>query len=544
MSSWQGANVRKRSREEEEEEEENQNVETVEATLNRFSNSYAKAMQTLAKAQKLEVRRQREDHEGTQSTLATSVVELSKRARAIFQQELLVDPLISKHTPSLSALLETLANEDQEEWGSYSDEHRTTLSPKLVSTSHQNTVKELAYLTLLNYADLLVQGNRSMAPGNSSSSILDRGLVVPFQQRAWKASTETVLRVAFMSLVDASALVGDENSDPVFWLKLACIARQYGRTKSSSALPSGLLPYRRIEIHALREADHSVPSALPRNRLVQRALKEWEDEFHNIDEYPSVLEKPQPLKTISLSVPRYSWLALGRSLLRLCRENHTFPLVLLHLSPMLMLPPKMLGLVCEFLDSKSVSQLEATCKALSVGIVSVRASRDHSTAVRRASLGARNVEAAEPANSLDKRDENPAKVSHRASKRLLTQQINSGKRQERNERRQSIEYCFFSAILGCSQTDSQFRELLERSRSTLEKNVPSSISPKRSFGMTRQLDHRVNESSLGVFIGSLGAQIPFGLIVSYLSHLSIDPSAFALEATGVDSLAHCTLDGK
>ena len=136
-----------------------------------------------------------------------------------------------------------------------------------LNAAHHNTVKQIAYLTLVNYADLLLCGcdcHRSHTANEGViQNTLDKGAVKKLdaldlfssieQSTAqhidetngnghstcclWQDETrEQTLRLAVAAYCDASDL---DPTDPTLWLKLACAARALDRESNSNmTLPS------------------------------------------------------------------------------------------------------------------------------------------------------------------------------------------------------------------------------------------------------------------------------------------------------------------
>jgi hypothetical protein len=129
------------------------------------------------------------------------------------------------------------------------------------------------------------------------------------------------------------------------------------------------------------------------------------------------------------------------------RNRPTFasPVVVLRLSPILALPSTVLAGICQFLEPSSVCRFEATCRALSVSIITARAALDHSATIQQRENEeskkeressddlppGKSVEANESSkDEVVDESETSAKHSSRASKRLQSQIITSGKRAE------------------------------------------------------------------------------------------------------------------
>lgn len=246
-----------------------------------------------------------------------------------------------------------------------------------LSAAHRTVVKQISYLALVNYADLLLCGctyRRSQCAatddGQKRGDILDRGAVSNldflelfssvdkaggpnddgvdnsngssnnghFSYCLWSnESPERTIRLALAAYCDASEL---DPSDPTMWFKLASAARALGREIDFSSSLASVGPprsYRCLERLALERGMSSLPTGVPPNRLLMRAWREME----NWDQRPTVInvtqvtedateedgtlrmEDERPIELV-LHLPRYSWVTLGRILLRACREGASY----------------------------------------------------------------------------------------------------------------------------------------------------------------------------------------------------------------------------
>jgi hypothetical protein len=360
----------------------------------------------------------------------TKLRQVGQAARKVFEEAIGRDPWIADtHAPLWNRTLPAQA--------------RRKKTVELRSAGHQQTVEKLAYLSLVNYADLLLAGCGGTP---ASSGILDRGVVQPLApfraDTAWVEMEQTLdtrnasgkesrendasmqqsdldpieaenqqpveidesnntalvpvsvvkepesvtVRLALVAYLDATSIDG---TDPTVWLKLACAARRLGRLLSCTQ-------YRHLEQYALEQAVSALPVGVPPYRMAQRALEEWEmeEETNAGMEYVADLKvKHEPIRVMDIPVLRYSWSHVGRMLLRLCSEGsqqeglsiQCSPNVSLKLSPLLALPSNVLGGICLYLQPADIHRFEATCHALSSAIVAARAAIDHQ-AVRRESL--------------------------------------------------------------------------------------------------------------------------------------------------------------
>jgi hypothetical protein len=509
-------------------------------------------------------------------------------------------------------------NESGQNRWKFVDENRP-ISPVLTSTAHKSTVRDLAYLSLVNYADLLV----SCCPSTSAimnqsapsqdhrqgRTILDKGVVaklavlVPRDHSCWTGeAAEATQRLALSALCDASNL---DVSDPTLWLKLACAARALERIQATQGVGSsnGLLvtsKYRRLQRYALEMGSRSLTPNFAPNYTVMRALDEISEDADEPPEmYPHVLRPPPKKTELRLELPRYSWSALGRVLVRACREGNGYqsalrlashrlqtatdqfgsPSITLRLSPMLALPLKILGRICQFLESTSIWRFEATCRALSVSLVSARASIEQEKAVsdQLQEQTHRQTDSAVPATKLNvvstsRQGEGKKKAgnesmekptqSYRTSKRLLSQLITSGKIAERENKRKSVEYCFLAAVLGTTKEllDAQVEDLQgskaagdafgqnEFASSSSRNRVPSRGPLNDSSDIHRkEATERVSDCSLSKFVERWSGHNsgPMALLQKFLGHVAIHvEEVFSSDPGGCMVLPSCLLSCK
>lgn len=463
MSDWQGANVAS-AKARESFKERIHSHETVEAALNRLSKAYQSAMECVAGWHRASSAAYAPDAsaEEAQERL-NKLCKVGRAARKVLEEAVLFDPLVFPFLPSSYDVLRT-------DKGST----RQRPAPALTSASHQAAVRQLAYLSLVNYADLLLLG-LPKSPKYRSETILDRGIVQPLrwvesaEDFCWEEAAKETIHKALVALLDATNLDG---SDPITWLKLACLARRMGRVGAEPGVPTCLLKHRRLERHALESAVLSLPDGVPISPLAREAMEEWEseqDETNNVS-YSKSASAPEPAQTIDVELSRYSWSALGRILLRCCRDGSidhlhsqrsiatAYPsFVTLHFPPILALPATALARTCQFLDEPSIWRLEATCKALSFSVLSARTTAvlcerriaNIEATVPREVSGATTSDGGNVEGDSDAPNQQQVQKS-RTSKRLQTQLMTSGRRLERTQRRSSAEFCLVSATLGLS----------------------------------------------------------------------------------------------
>ena len=253
-----------------------------------------------------------------------------------------------------------------------------------LNSAHHNTVKQIAYLTLVNYADLLLCGcdcHRSHTANEGViQNTLDKGAVKKLdvldlfssieQSTAqtngyghspcclWRDETrEQTLRLAVAAYCDASDL---DPTDPTLWLKLACAARALDRESNSNmALPSK--SFHCLERLALERGLSTLPKGVPPNRMLLRAWREIQkrDSLSSATYSEGMIEvmvaptEKSPVECV-LELPRYSWSALGRILLDASRrgtntssssgaqDEFGSPLLDIRISPLLSVPSKII----------------------------------------------------------------------------------------------------------------------------------------------------------------------------------------------------------
>jgi len=275
-----------------------------------------------------------------------------------------------------------------------------------LNAAHRNTTKQISYLTLVNYADLLLCGcdcHRSSPFVNDGrgQDTLDKGAVtklgaldlfLPLEQGSaqdrvdgghsfcclWRdENRERTLRLAVAAYCDASDL---DATDPTLWLKLACVARALGRESGSKAtLPPK--SFRCLERLALERGLSSLPKGVPPNRMLLRAWREVQardrltatDSEGLLDHIVITPEKQGPVE-LSLELPKYSWSALGRILLDASQSGASnrclpdaadfgSPLIDIRISPLLSVPSKVMKSISGWLGNGKFHSLSSllTC---------------------------------------------------------------------------------------------------------------------------------------------------------------------------------------
>jgi hypothetical protein len=526
-------------------------------------------------------------------------------------------------------MLELSATHDKawtnQRWNSVRDNR--PVPPVVSSVAHKSTLIQLTYLALVNYSDLLQSSCHCYASAEQEykATILDRGIVPKHKSLLWQSDPrassthstemqidhdgipacscccwqpeipEETLRLAVAALCDASNV--RHASDPILWLKLAAASRALERIVSNRDKTASVLSqHRRLQRYALERGTAALPPHLPPNRTVHRALTELLQETETNQYITSKRDAKHNNETKTIDLPRYSWAVLGRILLRVCRgddvvvaagsggtnsfqhhyrKQNIHPTsqfgsqrIALNISPILVLPPKVLGNICHYLDRASVWKFEATCRALSVMLVSARAS------VRELEGAAAKLQRLQNANSKEtnreksseiidshasvapggstsetqnstggnvKASSRPIRHSARSSKRLLSQQISSEKKQDREGNRNSFNYCFLAATLSCTKYEhhemvrnlygkQQFAHLYEGMKTDFL--LPGTKSKIHCIDNTNEViranraesKERLSDSSLSAFINrwNLGNAGPMDVLKQFLIHVSLN----------------------
>lgn len=578
--SWQGANLQLRRRHAASRDNKNQLSETTEAVLNRLSKAYATSMECVGSLYQADKAMMKDQQRMVGSI--DQLIDVARTARQSFEKSLLADPLIGQHAMLLN---QSLGNS-----------RKVTIT--LRSEGHKSRVRQLAYLSLVNYADLLLAGlseqkgstmilEGRLGPSlefvaahgavscwrSSSSDDVDASInmhvlsVEKFDEEdahttgSIEAVAETVTK-ALRSYLDATSL---DRSDPTVWLKVACAARQLGLLRAAEDTPRAVLKYRRLEKHALEEAQTALPPQQPPNRLALRAWKEWLEEESQLTAYPPVLcsEDIESVPPLSLELSRYSWSALGRMLLRVCKDgsprdgtsSNVFvsPVVEINLSPLLVLPEPVLGRVCQFLESSQLWKFEATCRALSASILAARAAlenkktetvRPAETAPEEAPKKEETTAVAPSANSTKEQQQ-----ASRVSKRLRSQIITSGKRAERSSRRNSIDYCLLAATLGWTVDDEDYKSHLDiatGSKKLSNEFQSRRLSMERMSRNSHDFQGKFGDLSLSNFVETWSKRSSsLTLLLGFVAEVSMNSSrVYASDPAGSTMLTTCVLECK
>lgn len=610
---WEAANAPKREKRTQEGEvldsptKPRRSTETVEAVLSRISKAYTTSMECIGALNKTSRMLQKQTTTTISDESVAVLERVSNAARSTLETAILMDPLVVPHAPTLRQTMqdfsETSGNNIR--WESFTEQR--PIPPVLSSAAHKSTIRDLAYLSLVNYSDLLL-GCCLCGESSNQDTILDRGVVQKVKILAdknrccWnKESKEDTMRLAVTALCDASNLDG---SDPTMWLKLACAARALERIVCRETQSTILwTKYRRLQRYALERGSQALPPNMPPNRTILKALSELSFDERELQAYHPNLQTGEHMKLV-LELPRYSWSMLGRMLVRACREGGDFhnlepkhhhhqhhsssnadrrkpschfgsPVITMNLSPMLVLPSKVLGRICQYLTKSSIFRFEATCRALSVSIISARASMEEETTVNRTRTNNASAnDTARQADELGKKEDAEQeskektskahkakegqipKESHRTSKRLQSQLITSGKKNDRESKRKSFDYCFLASTMSC--TIERHRENMKKlegdktvSHLFKEQDMLFSPTSKMKVSYRKESDQeakeRLGDSSLSSFVERWSNRNsgPMDLLMSYLTHLSMNVAdVFASDPGGTMVLTSCVLGCK
>ena len=560
---WEAANV-KHDPLTQSEGSRNKPSETVEAALSRLTRAYNVAMTcvgALHRAHSMAL--QSALHPETQQELHR----VAMAARTTLEQIILIDPLIAdQYGSTWLQTVRDLANKNYHTFG-FAIETRPKAA-NVKSSSHQTTVREIAYLALINYADLLM-ACQSQAPKQNhlqeqQPQVLDQGVVTTLSLIQWES--EDNVQLALVALCDASDL---DDSDPVMWLKLACAARALSKQSTPPYL------FQRLERHALERGSIALPDHLPPNRLISKALQETQ----NVpDVYPDLIAPRPETNKLVLDLPRYSWSILGRLLIRACcmgiLDNETnvlgAPLIVMTISPMLVLPPTALATICTFLENKSIWRFEATCRGLSASIVSARTSLERRETMKTLSIIHNSDQGRLEPDEHEMTDQEPVmnpspvraneaqtvaneRARARSSKRVQSQLITSGKRAERESKRKSVKFCLLASVLNCTGDSDVYRNMLSQPLDwdTLGGFVPSRTNEEsgkqtHKVGDSRQqAEERLGDSCLTAFINhwSESNSGPFDVLEVFVSHVAMNASeVFSSDASDSMILSNMFLE--
>jgi hypothetical protein len=326
----------------------------------------------------------------------------------------------------------------------------------------------------------------------------------------------------------------------------------------------------------------ALPFNVPPNRLIQQAILEWWKENDEVQIYSQemIVTSPPVRQHIVIDVPRYSWSTLGRMLLRACKEGSLYnrttslldeekslslilsPNIQIKLSPLLALPTYILAKIVSYLPTNQLWRLDATCRAISASMISARVILENNTKSVQLHTSIPSLSTNETALDPTAPNESPIeavttiKLTHqtsdeaisddagrgseqqmkRKSKRVRSQMLTSGKRNERMHRRNSTDYCFLSSILGCTIDDPIYVQSIQsyQPKWMVNDNCTNNMNdimttdimthPKTvSFSNDEDPMDQLNESSLYNFICQISTfQIcPLSCMFRFIAHASI-----------------------
>lgn len=401
--------------------------ETVEAAVARLTTCYHSALQCVAAMRRVD------SCYSTSSSQDDSITQeiiqrLAQAARRLLQNTILVDPLIRVHSPTTWTQLWKL---DTNSSTNYYYTRRTAA----YSSTHRRALCKLAYLSLVNYADLLMLSSSSSSSSQKDIMVLDRGVVPPLQCRVrlWPEEEEeesvvTTLHLALTAYMDATQI---DDTDPILWLKLACAARAWSQVERITFCQHPCtVDCHLLETYAIHRGISVVPShTIPSNSLLIRAMNSIQYEYED-STMPILSSKKKVIVdatqyTLQIDLTRYSWNSLGRSLMRACRDTSTFPIqiqyycnnnkddlwtlpanttnnnntiatyriadgigsptVEIHMAPIIAyLPVSNYAIVCDFLvGEEDVPRFEATCRAISSAIMTARTMMEEDQVIRK-----------------------------------------------------------------------------------------------------------------------------------------------------------------
>ena len=620
--------------------------ETIEAALSRLSKAYNSAMECIGSINKTDTmliqterNKRKEKFHGldnengseAKNDALNMIEKVSVAARTTFERALLLDSLMLPYVPLLQQSMIELSYEG--EYGSDSSDttpprkwnivNEQRLPPTISSAAHKAKLMKLCYLSLVNYSDLLQSSCRCSKISAASSIILDRGIVPKLKSlqnpghrspACWKSEDPEVTQsLAVAALCDASNM---DPSDPILWLKLACASRtlEYIVAKEDSTVEQS--QHRRLQRYALERGIIALPPHVPPNRTVTRALREFScdqkpDEYlskRNRSTYPRISSK-------TLKLTRYSWSVLGRMIIRACKgdgvtglgpvapwedssihsHNHHqrfeklsslpfgSPVIVLELSQMLVLPSKVLGKICQYLENTSIWKFEATCRALSVNIIAARACMeeydDGSIEMKRrqqveeqsksqiisndqnefqtrhanksnshlerdkemlvaSSKAAKSRDLSDGTTNEKRKGTESSTAKPRTSQRLRSREISTGKKQERESNRKSLDYCFVAATLSCTVKchDTVVDRLREKknpihrfegNENSLRISGQSAIfregASNESLNTSLiEANERISDASINAFVKKFSSKNsgPVDLLEDFLSHVA------------------------
>lgn len=503
-----------------------------------------------------------------------------------------------------------------------------------LSTAHRQEIRKVAYLAFVNYADLLLCclcNNASVTTSKKKKDILDRGAVSKLQvmnllstmrvppdadNRVWSnESTEQTLRLALAAYVDASEL---DPTDPTLWFKMACAARALGWETLSPKLLRNMctappMSYRCLERLALERGLASLPQGVPPNRLLLHAWREMEnwdkgphvppacsveqelDHDKDMLDGEGLMQQENESIQLILQLPKYSWVSLGRMLIRASQQGLAYsrsklgsphhvwstvdhaefgsPQVDIRITPFATIPHFVLRMICEHLEETDLKSLACTWRAMPSGLAFARAERvdemekdedasppaeKHATSdvdEEITTYGVTNTNSDFKSKSSRRRTASPT-PGERISKRVRSHMITTEKQAERKSKQSSVEYCLIAGTLSCTAQNPDYNMLLNAELPLLLRclnNHPSlsqihtddsglNLSVRSSHS---HINHFVSTTSLNEFALKWSKQNsgPRELLEEFLLHISLNTrDVFETFLADKDSLSSCIID--
>ena len=346
-----------------------------------------------------------------------------------------------------------------------------------LNAANRGTIQRIAYLGLVNYADLLLCGCKINSDEGGNGGLLDKGAVprlsvfdtlLEDDASLWpEEETYRTIRLALSAYCDASEL---DSSDPTLWYKLACCARKLGH-ESINDIPSS---FRSLERFAIERGLRSLRPSVPPNRLLMRAWREMEDETHSGVIPVGAVDDATRRGVLVLRLQNMSWATLGASLLKAFRgggcnsylRDLGSPCIKVSLPPLLSVPPGLVEIIGSFLskekDSRDIASLACTCRALAC------CNGNPATADR---IRTRSIDLEPgPAHSPTKSEQEmpSSKVSSdpadpaddkRTSKRVRSQQLSTSKQLERTFRSSSVRYCLLAGSISYKEPSPMYNTM-------------------------------------------------------------------------------------
>ena len=411
-----------------------------------------------------------DDKVGLEDETYSSSRRVAEAARAALEQSLLPDPHV------LASVLFSGCGENST--SAWMDAFRGIEAPRIflqpallkrwerLNAANRGTIQRIAYLGLVNYADLLLCGCKKTPDESGDGGLLDKGAVprlnvLDSDASLWpEEETHRTIRLALSAYCDASEL---DSSDPTLWYKLACCARQLGHESIQDISSS----FRSLERFAIERGLKSLRPSLPPNRLLMRAWREMEGETHNFAISAGSVDDTAHRGVLVLRLQNMSWAALGTSLLKACRDGGCnqltdlgSPCIKVTLPPLLSVPPGLVAMIGSFLgkekDSRDIASLACTCRAMSC------CNGNPATTERiKTDLETSPPVLDAPTNS----DQETSKVSSdptnpaddkRISKRVRSQQLSTEKQLERTFRSSSVRYCLLAGSMSLKEPSPMY----------------------------------------------------------------------------------------